>query len=144
MAALLSQQNLMLHTFPRTMFKVTNFTTGGYSCMPDKIPIDRHISYPLASNYYKVSSTSFSLLIQTCSTMTACLNTCHAYIQCMPCAALPHEHNWHAPSTCPAPYPTCTAAGIDTFILDMSHSFAGYEHLCIPVLQLQMDLFCQP
>ena len=52
---LISQQNQLLHTFPRTIFSVRNFTVGGYSCMPDKIPIDRRISYPLASNLYKVS-----------------------------------------------------------------------------------------
>ena len=55
---LISQQNQLLHTFPRTIFSVKNFTVGGYSCMPDKIPIDRRISYPLASNLYKVSRTS--------------------------------------------------------------------------------------
>lgn len=51
---LISQHGQLLHTFPRTMFSVKNFTVGGYSCMPDKIPIDRRISYPLASNLYKV------------------------------------------------------------------------------------------
>ena len=54
LAMLISQQGQLLHTFPRTMFSVKNFTVGGYSCMPDKIPIDRRISYPLASNLYKV------------------------------------------------------------------------------------------
>lgn len=54
LAMLISQQNQLLHTFPRTVFSVSNFTVGGYSCMPDKIPIDRRISYPLASNLYKV------------------------------------------------------------------------------------------
>ena len=54
---LISQQNQLLHTFPRTIFSVKNFTVGGYSCMPDKIPIDRRISYPLASNLYKASLT---------------------------------------------------------------------------------------
>jgi hypothetical protein len=54
LAMLISQQSLLLHTFPRTIFTVKNFTVGGYSCMPDKIPIDRRISYPLASNLYKV------------------------------------------------------------------------------------------
>ena len=55
LAMLISQQNQLLHTFPRTIFSVKNFTVGGYSCMPDKIPIDRRISYPLASNLYKAS-----------------------------------------------------------------------------------------
>ena len=55
LAMLISQQNQLLHTFPRTIFSVKNFTVGGYSCMPDKIPIDRRISYPLASNLYKVT-----------------------------------------------------------------------------------------
>lgn len=54
LAMLISQQGKLLHTFPRTIFSVKNFTVGGYSCMPDKIPIDRRISYPLASNLYKV------------------------------------------------------------------------------------------
>lgn len=54
LAMLISQHGQLLHTFPRTMFSVKNFTVGGYSCMPDKIPIDRRISYPLASNLYKV------------------------------------------------------------------------------------------
>lgn len=54
LAMLISQQGRLLHTFPRTIFAVKNFTVGGYSCMPDKIPIDRRISYPLASNLYKV------------------------------------------------------------------------------------------
>jgi len=60
---LISQQNQLLHTFPRTIFTVTNFTTGGYSCMPDKIPIDRRISYPLASNLYKASCSPCSTLL---------------------------------------------------------------------------------
>ena len=50
---LISQHGQLLHTFPRTIFEVKNFTTSGYSCMPDKVPIDRRISYPLASNLYK-------------------------------------------------------------------------------------------
>lgn len=54
LAMLISQQSMVLHTLPRTIFAVKNFTVGGYSCMPDKIPIDRRISYPLASNLYKV------------------------------------------------------------------------------------------
>ena len=62
LAMLISQQNQLLHTFPRTIFTVKNFTVGGYSCMPDKIPIDRRISYPLASNLYKVSCCAFTLL----------------------------------------------------------------------------------
>ena len=59
---LISQQNQLLHTFPRTIFTVKNFTVGGYSCMPDKIPIDRRISYPLASNLYKVSCRATTVL----------------------------------------------------------------------------------
>ena len=59
LAMLISQQNQLLHTFPRTIFSIKNFTMGGYSCMPDKIPIDRRISYPLASNLYKVCASVF-------------------------------------------------------------------------------------
>ena len=55
LAMLISQHGQLLHTFPRTIFAVNNFTVGGYSCMPDKVPIDRRISYPLASNLYRVS-----------------------------------------------------------------------------------------
>ena len=34
---LISQHGELLHTFPRTIFAVKNFTVGGYSCMPDKV-----------------------------------------------------------------------------------------------------------
>ena len=59
LAMLISQHGQLLHTFPRTIFEVKNFTTSGYSCMPDKVPIDRRISYPLASNLYKVCALCF-------------------------------------------------------------------------------------
>lgn len=53
MAMLLNQQDMQLHTFPRPMFKVVNFTMSGYSCMPDKVPVDRALTYPVASNLYR-------------------------------------------------------------------------------------------
>jgi hypothetical protein len=37
MAMLLNQHNLQVHTYPRTIFSVSNFTMAGYSCMPDKV-----------------------------------------------------------------------------------------------------------
>ena len=37
LAMLISQHGQLLHTFPRTIFAVKNFTVGGYSCMPDKV-----------------------------------------------------------------------------------------------------------
>ena len=61
LAMLISQHGQLLHTFPRTIFEVRNFTTSGYSCMPDKVPIDRRISYPLASNLYKVRAPALLL-----------------------------------------------------------------------------------
>jgi hypothetical protein len=63
LAMLISQQNQLLHTFPRTIFSIKNFTMGGYSCMPDKIPIDRRISYPLASNLYKVCASALFIAL---------------------------------------------------------------------------------
>lgn len=63
LAMLISQQGRLLHTFPRTIFAVKNFTVGGYSCIPDKIPIDRRISYPLASNLYKVPTLLLDLMV---------------------------------------------------------------------------------
>lgn len=36
---LISQHGELLHTFPRTIFAVKNFTVGGYSCMPDKVSV---------------------------------------------------------------------------------------------------------
>ena len=34
---LLHQQDMQLHTYPSPLFKVLNFTSQGYSCMPDKV-----------------------------------------------------------------------------------------------------------
>ena len=43
LAMLISQHGQLLHTFPRTIFAVKNFTVGGYSCMPDKVtPLMAH------------------------------------------------------------------------------------------------------
>ena len=42
-----------MHTFPWPIFKVLNFTSFGYSCMPDKVPVDRALTYPVASNLYR-------------------------------------------------------------------------------------------
>lgn len=49
---LLGQQDVPIHTYPMVAFKVANFTSYGYSCMPDKVPVDRKLSFPVASNLY--------------------------------------------------------------------------------------------
>ncbi|KAK9805857.1 hypothetical protein WJX73_008965 [Symbiochloris irregularis] len=53
LAMLLHQQDMQLHTYPQAMFKVLNFTSQGYSCMPDKVPVDRALTFPVASNLYR-------------------------------------------------------------------------------------------
>lgn len=52
---LLGQQNQNLHTIPIVAFRVLNFTSFGYSCMPDKVPVDRKLTFPVVSNLYKDS-----------------------------------------------------------------------------------------
>ena len=52
---LLGQQGIVIHTAPLVAFRITNFTSYGYSCMPDKVPVDRHLTFPVASNLYKDS-----------------------------------------------------------------------------------------
>ena len=42
-----------MHAYPMVAFKVSNFTSHGYSCMPDKVPVDRKLTFPVASNLYK-------------------------------------------------------------------------------------------
>ena len=44
-----------MHSVPLVAFKIANFTSYGYSCMPDKVPVDRKLSFPVASNLYKDS-----------------------------------------------------------------------------------------
>ena len=41
-----------MHTYPTAMFRLNNFTTEGYSCMADKAPTDRHLTFNSASNLY--------------------------------------------------------------------------------------------
>ena len=55
LAMLLGQQGTMIHTVPLVAFKITNFTSYGYSCMADKVPVDRRLTFPVASNLYKDS-----------------------------------------------------------------------------------------
>lgn len=55
LAMLLGQQGILMHTVPLVAFRITNFTSYGYSCMPDKVPVDRQISFAVASNLYKDS-----------------------------------------------------------------------------------------
>ena len=50
---LLGQQDVIMHAYPLVAFKVSNFTSHGYSCMPDKVPVDRKLTFPVASNLYK-------------------------------------------------------------------------------------------
>lgn len=52
---LLGQQGMLIHTAPIAAFRISNFTSYGYSCMPDKVPVDRRLSFPVASNLYKDS-----------------------------------------------------------------------------------------
>ena len=52
---LLGQQDILMHSAPLVAFKISNFTSYGYSCMPDKVPVDRKLSFPVASNLYKDS-----------------------------------------------------------------------------------------
>jgi len=52
---LLGQQDILMHSVPMVAFKIANFTSYGYSCMPDKVPVDRKLSFPVASNLYKDS-----------------------------------------------------------------------------------------
>ena len=47
LAMLISQHGELLHTFPRTIFAVKNFTVGGYSCMPDKVSLYRPVAVPV-------------------------------------------------------------------------------------------------
>ena len=55
LAMLLGQQNRVMHSVPVVAFKVVNFTHSGYSCAPDKVPVDRKLTFPVASNLYKDS-----------------------------------------------------------------------------------------
>ena len=52
---LLGQQGIIIHTAPLVAFKITEFTSYGYSCMPDKVPVDRRLTFPVASNLYRDS-----------------------------------------------------------------------------------------
>ena len=55
LAMLLGQQSQVMHSVPMVAFKIANFTSFGYSCMPDKVPVDRKLTFPVASNLYKDS-----------------------------------------------------------------------------------------
>ena len=33
---LMRQQNMLVHTYPKVMFQLVEYSSTGYSCMPDK------------------------------------------------------------------------------------------------------------
>lgn len=48
-SSLLNQQNMQMHTYPRALFRLLNFTAAGPSCLPSKVPADRALTSSEAS-----------------------------------------------------------------------------------------------
>eukprot|EP00884_Botryococcus_braunii_P014758 jgi/Botrbrau1/23283/Bobra.0102s0026.1 len=52
MVKMLRQAGLRLHTYPKTVFKVKSYSLEGFSCMPDKAPTDRKLTFGATSNLF--------------------------------------------------------------------------------------------
>ena len=52
---LFNQQGMRTHSYPEALFHAKQLTANGYSCTPDKVPVDRELTYPVASMLYRDS-----------------------------------------------------------------------------------------
>lgn len=43
---------MSLHTYPKTVFRAKHYSMEGFSCMPDKAPTDRKLSFGASSNLF--------------------------------------------------------------------------------------------